>query len=195
MEEYAKANGWKWMENPAYETFSTPYLSYADINYLKDIETVVDAFYNSGHFATVMKYVLDKISPWQFFCNVVDYGRELKIFDNLHNQQYWFEFFAGMADNQKFDKLEGLSPFVVYELLRYDFVRQGKKGNFPKWYVHYYSKDEHRRMLMEDGGITNARLDYANSEYEVFRLDPTAEELELLPDGQEFKMLIRYKRG
>lgn len=198
MEEYAKDNGWKWMENPAYETFSTPYLSYADINYLKDIETVVDAFYNSGHFASVMKYVLEKVSPWKFFCDVVDYGRQRKVFDNLHNLQYWFEFFAGMIDywrdiDSPIKSENGINADVMYELLRYDFVRQGKKGNFPGWYVHHYSKDEHRRMLMEDGGITNARLDYANSEYEVFRLNPLAEQIELLPEGEEFPMLIRYR--
>ena len=27
MEEYAKQNGWQWMDNPVYETFSTPYIS------------------------------------------------------------------------------------------------------------------------------------------------------------------------
>lgn len=191
MEEYAKANGWKWMENPAYETFSTPYMSYADINYLKDIETAVDAYYNSGHFATLMRYVLAQVSPWEFFCSLVNRGRELGAFENLRREQFWFEFMARLI---KEDYFKILNKDIMYELLRYDFVKQGKKGNFPEWYVHYYSKDEHRNMLMENGGITNARLDYANSEYEVFRLNPLEDSPCLLPEGQTYPMLLRYRR-
>jgi len=198
MEEYARANGWKWMENPAYETFSTPYMSYADMNYLKDIETAVDAYYNSGHFAFLMKYILTEVSSWDFFCDVVNAGRRIGVFDNLHNVQYWFDFFSKLIKKpeltdgcESFRKLNG---DILYELLRYDFVRAGKKGNFPDWYVHNYSKEEHRRMLMEDGGITNARLDYANSEYEVFRINPLAETVRLLSGNETYPMLIRYRR-
>ena len=32
MEKYAKENGWKWMKNPVYETFSTPYMPYEHIS-------------------------------------------------------------------------------------------------------------------------------------------------------------------
>lgn len=200
MEEYAKANGWKWMENPAYETFSTPYMSYKDMNYLKDIETVVDAFYNSEHFPVIMNYILEKVSPWEFFCDVVNFGRSLNVFENLHNQQFWFDFFAKIINCYRetdscFNSRDKLNAEIMYELLRYDFVKQGKKGNFPQWYVHNYSKEAHRQMLMDDGGITNARLDYANSEYEEFRLNPLLENPELLPEGKCFPLLIRYKRG
>ncbi|MBR4598737.1 MAG: DUF4080 domain-containing protein, partial [Treponema sp.] len=45
MEKYASEHGWKWMESPVYETFSTPYLSFDDIAFLKDIETVTDAYW------------------------------------------------------------------------------------------------------------------------------------------------------
>ncbi|WP_287404706.1 radical SAM protein, partial [Treponema sp.] len=38
MEKYASENGWKWMESPVYETFSTPHLSFGDIAFLKDME-------------------------------------------------------------------------------------------------------------------------------------------------------------
>lgn len=199
MEEYAKANGWKWMENPAYETFSTPYMSYADINFLKDVETAVDAYYNSGHFSSVMKYVLGKVSAWTFFCDVVEIGRGLGVFENLRREAFWFEFLAKLIAEPELtigkESFKSLNKDIIYELLRYDFVRQGKKGNFPAWYQHFYSKEEHRNLLMENGGITNARLDYANSEYEVFRLNPLEETPELLPEGQVFPMLIRYKNG
>lgn len=197
MEDYAKANGWKWMENPAYETFSTPYLSYADMNYLKDIETAVDAYYNSEKFSTLINYILAKVSPWEFFCDIVNIGRTEGVFENLHKEAFWFEFMAKLIKNQCLTanaaSFQMLNKEIMYELLRYDFVRQGKKGNFPDWYIHNYSKEAHRAMLMDNGGITNARLDYANSEYEEFKLNPLAHTPELLPEGHNFPMLIRYK--
>lgn len=198
MEEYAKANGWKWMENPAYETFSTPYMSYTDMNFLKDLETAVDAYYNSGRFPTVMKYILGKVSPWQFFCDAVEIGRNLGVFENLRREAFWFEFMAKMIGEPELtagrESFESLDTKIIYELLRYDFVKQGKKGNFPDWYIHNYSKEAHRALLMENGGITNARLDYANSEYEEFKLNPLAENPEILPENQNFPMLLRYNQ-
>jgi len=92
------------------------------------------------------------------------------------------------------ESFKSLDTKIIYELLRYDFVSQGKKGNFPDWYTHNYSKEAHRALLMENGGITNARLDYANSEYEEFKLNPLAENPEILPENQNFPMLLRYNQ-
>lgn len=196
MEEYASKNGWKWSSSPTYETFSTPYMSYDDLNFLKDVETCVDVFYNSGHFSHLVKYILSKVSGWHFFCDVVNLGRTQKLFDALHREQFWFEFIADLILQKKFSfqNSEKLSYEIMYELLRYDFIILGKKGNFPSWYIHHYDKDKHRSLLMQNGGITNARLDFAHSEYEEFKINPLddTEKNKILPDGKFFPMLIKY---
>ena len=201
MEKYAKDNGWKWMESPAYETFSTPYMTFSDIAFLKDIEVVTDAYWNKGSFACTMNYVFRVTSPWAFFCALVEYGRSVNAFSQARKEAYWFELindFVGGVREHLTDGAAGIAAAVVkldknliYDLLRYDFVRAGKKGNFPAWYKHIYDKDKHRKLLEENGLLENTRIGFAITEYEEFDYNVLAE----FPETEKHRteVLVRYK--
>ncbi|MBO4705557.1 MAG: DUF4080 domain-containing protein [Spirochaetaceae bacterium] len=192
MEKYAKDNGWKWMESPAYETFSTPYMTFSDIAFLKDIEVVTDAYWNKGSFAYTMKYVFRVTSPWAFLCALVEYGRSVNAFSQARKEAYWFELindFIGSTDNLFSDG--ALDKNLIYDLLRHDFVRTGKKGNFPAWYKHNYDKDKHRKLLEENGMLENTRIGFAITEYEEFDYNVLSEKPEAEKNRTE--ILIRYK--
>ena len=202
MEKYAKENGWKWMESPAYETFSTPYLSFEDIAFLKDMEIVTDAYWNKGSFASTMSYVFRKASPWKFLCALLEYGRSVGAFEQARREAYWFELLNnfmmkenrvvfGEANILDRDGAIGLDKNLIYDLLRYDFVRAGKKGNFPTWYKHNYDKDKHRKLLEENGLLVNSRIGFAVTEYEEFEYNVLAEMPEMEKGHTE--VLIRYK--
>lgn len=207
MEKYAKEKGWKWMEKPVYETFSTPYMSYKDMMFLKDLETLVDAYWNSGKFKNSMAYIQRNMSMWDFFCKMTELGQQKNIFEVQHRETYWFEFLAnnwGVAGlslcnlcpareggEQRSVNQGETSP--LYDLLRYDFILRGKQGNYPEWYSHFYNKERHRELLEENGGVTNARLDFAYSEYEVFGWDVAADEPEKVKG--RFEKIILYKRN
>lgn len=199
MEEYAKANGWKWMESPAYETFSTPYLSFSDIAFLKDIEVLTDAYWNKGSFAFTMNYIFRKASPWKFLSALLEYGRSLEAFSQARREAYWFELLCNaigsgpdINGNNTFSSLhKSLDTNLIYDLLRYDFVRAGKKGNFPSWYKHNYDKDNHRKLLEENGLLENSRIGFAITEYEEFEYNVLAEKPEL--EKGHTGVLIRYK--
>ena len=192
MEKYAKDNGWKWMESPAYETFSTPYMTFSDIAFLKDIEVVTDAYWNKGSFAYTMNYVFRVTSPWAFFCALVEYGRSVNVFSQARKEAYWFELindFIGGADNLL--SYDALDTNLIYDLLRYDFVRTGKKGNFPAWYKHIYDKDKHRKLLEENSLLENTRIGFAITEYEEFDYNVLSE----FPETEKHRteVLVRYK--
>ena len=192
MEAYAKENGWKWMESPAYETFSTPYLSFEDIAFLKDMEIVTDAYWNKGSFARTMNYVFCKASPWKFFCALLDYGRGVGAFEQARREAYWFELINDFVKKESLSEFDGvLDKNLIYDLLRYDFVRAGKKGNFPEWYKHNYDKDKHRKLLEETGLLENSRIGFAITEYEEFEYNVLSEQPEVEKGRTE--VLLRYK--
>lgn len=197
MEAYAKENGWKWMESPAYETFSTPYLSFGDIAFLKDMEVVTDAYWNKGSFARTMNYVFRKTSPWKFFCALLDYGRGVGAFEQARREAYWFELINDFVMEEKFTEFAdsnndgNLDKNLIYDLLRYDFVRAGKKGNFPEWYKHNYDKDKHRKLLETNGLLENSRIGFAITEYEEFEYNVLSENPE--KEKGHTDLLIRYK--
>ena len=188
MEKYASENGWKWMESPVYETFSTPYLSFGDIAFLKEMEIVTDAYWNKGSFSYTMNYVFGKTSPWDFFFALVEYARSKDAFVQARKEAYWFEIFSDFVNENDFGR-SALDKKLIYDLLRYDFVRAGKKGNFPRWYAHNYSKDKHKKMLDEDGVLGNSRAGFSVSEYEEFDYDVLSENYR----KQRTCLLIKYK--
>ena len=57
MESFAKENEYQFSETPPYEVLSTPYISYFDLQFLKDVEEVLDIFYNSNNFEFTFNYI------------------------------------------------------------------------------------------------------------------------------------------
>ncbi|MCR5189229.1 MAG: DUF4080 domain-containing protein [Treponema sp.] len=192
MEKYARENGWKWMETPVYETFSTPYMSFSDIAFLKDMEILTDAYWNKGTFDCTMSYIFRKTSPWGFLCALLEYGRSLGAFLQARKESCWFELVYNYIQPKNNSGVnEALDRALIYDLLRYDFVRAGKKGNFPTWYKHNYDKDKHRKLLDQAGLLGNSRIGFSITEYEEFDYDVEAERPE---EGKgHFEVLIRYK--
>lgn len=191
MEDYAVKNGWKWMENPVYETFSTPYLSFEEIAYLKDIEVATDAFWNKGTFAKTCEYFFRFASPWKLISALTDFGRSRGAFLQARKESYWFELFYNFCDSDNINQFFSINVQLVKDLLRYDFVRSGKKGNYPAWYKHQYDKDKHRAMLEAKGLLQNSRIAFSTSEYEVFSFDVTSGKPE--EHEGEFELLLEYK--
>jgi len=190
MEDFAKTNGWQWQETPAYETFSTPYMPYADMNFLKDIEHLTDAYWNKGTFAFTMTYIFRKVSSWTFLSKLVDFGRQKSTFSQARREIYWFELIFNF-----FREVCPLYPELDYslcvDLLRYDFVRSGKKGNFPSWYEHRYQKEKHQTALEKEGLLHNCRVAFSYTEYEEFDYDVRDD----FPENhkQHTELLIKYK--
>ena len=198
MESYAKENGWQWMENPVYETFSTPYLPYKDVLFLKDVEILADAYWNSGVFAHTMKYIGRTLGFWNFFKLMTELGQQQGVFDAARRETFWFELLAGNIDslcNCKPTTGDMLNPGILYDLLRYDFLLRGKQGNWPVWYKHIYDKNRHRQLLEDSGSLKNPRLDFGHSEYEVFSCDVDSLEPEktvVKNTSEKYEKLIKY---
>ena len=185
MEQYAKQNGWQWMENPVYETFSTPYMSYKDMLFLKDLEVLTDAFWNKELFSHTMKYIGRTLGFWNFFKLMTELGEQQSVFEAARRETFWFEFLS-----TNINQLPELNSEILYDLLRYDFVLRGKQGNWPSWYKHNYDKERHRTLLEEAGALTNARLDFGHSEYEVFSCNVDDEYPE--KNTGNYEKLVRY---
>ena len=164
MKEIATQNDFRWMKTAPYEVLSTPYLSFSDICFLKDLEVLLDAYYNSKNFEKCMNYIEGKYGFWNFFCELTEFSRNKNLFCSAKSPKFWYEYLAEYS-NHKNDR-------ILYELLRFDFVTTGKKGGFPDWDVHHYDKNKHRLALEQNGGVSNSRIDFAYSEYEEFELNP-----------------------
>ena len=138
-----------------------------------------------------MNYIFRMMRPWKFISAFVEYARTVNAFLQARRESYWFEILYSFIQHEKNNlNCEALDKNLVYDLLRYDFVRAGKKGNFPSWYKHNYDKDRHRKLLDENGLLRNSRIGFAMTEYEEFDYNVLAEKPE--DEKQYTQLLIKY---
>ncbi|MCK9169992.1 MAG: B12-binding domain-containing radical SAM protein [Treponema sp.] len=187
MESYCLKNGWKWMSDPPYEVLSTPYLSYDDIQFLKDIELLLDVYWNSHNFDTTI-YAIQKLkSLWEFFCKLTGYCRKQNAFTLQRKPAYWYEIINNFFSENFFNDTDSR---ILHELLRFDFISTGKKGNFPVWCEHNYNKEAHREALEKHTDFASTRTAYSSSEYDEFIINPLAPQEHC--SGSTYKILFVY---
>ena len=185
-----------------YEVFSTPYLTFQEISFLKEIEVLVDAFWNKSIFSNTMKFIFRKVSPWTFFYNLCIFAKSKNSFQAARKELYWFQLLNDFIEKgfvvpenshneELLEKFQDDYFLVLYNLLKYDFVLTGKKGNFPNWYIHHYNKEKHRILLEKNKMLHSTRLAFALSEFETFDFDVKSEEPEKYKGC--FEYLIQYK--
>lgn len=147
---------------PPYEVFSTPWLSYGEILKLKDVETVVDAVYNSGRFLQTIDYIISKFdSAFNFF---FEFSQFLK--------DYYPEGY-GIPSRELYNlilkfvrlKFGEAESAVVSELLKYDFFACDSSCNPPSELARFEIPGV--RSLYDAERTSRVRV-----HYERFAFDP-----------------------
>lgn len=168
--------GFVWSSIPPYEILTTPSLSYEDLLLLKDVEHLVDGWFNSGLMRNTLNYLSDSdpaITPFMLFINLASFCKSYFSDGDLYLPRRPADSFRCMAAflTQKLVCLQTFQSSGI-EYLRYDYLLQGKPGVFPEWYERRYSKEIHEKALEEQGFIFPAgvsrRLAYSRTEYDVF---------------------------
>ena len=182
MENFAKNHDFKFLSLPPYEVLETPDISWNELLFLKNVEELNDAYWNSGNFSKVFDYLLsfDEFSPFDFYASLKDFAEKSSDFETAltqpHKSDFWFELIFAYFDRQSLlDEKIFSSSFdkdVAKDLIKFDFIAMGKTSIFPSWYNHVYSKDAHHQALLAHTDMHSTRLAYANSNYEEFDVNP-----------------------
>ncbi len=169
--------GYQWAEYPPYEVYASPALSWADLSVIKDVEQVLDCWYNTGLMRHTLEALCEQTETGAFslFTALAAHIRSWYEDGDLYLPRRDRDHFACMASF--LDRREPAGAALTRELLRYDFLMQGKPGAFPAWYERRYSKTAHQAALdaLEPEKAPEAgqyrpsrRILYAASEYDVF---------------------------
>lgn len=185
-----KSPGYLWSDSPPYEVLASPVLPYADILVLKDVEHLLDAWFNSGLMRNTLLYL--SLSCFN------DSGYALFVSLVAHTKTYFIDGDLYLPRRSQ-DSFACLASFCVdrdssaLEYLKYDYLFQGKPGVFPSWYKRCYSKEAHNTALQKRGLVfergESRRLLYARTEYEELALSPEFEKR-----GYFFEYVMRNKK-
>jgi len=120
--------GFKWSQEPPYEILASDALAYGDLAQLKDIEMVLDLYYNSGKFAASLPWLVKQfqgcsLSPYEFFQALAKAFRSAGWFDlktsPVTRSRFLLDF--GLAH------LDPPEQTVFVSRLKLDYLLQGAK--------------------------------------------------------------------
>ena len=127
-----------------YEVLCNKFISYDEILKLKDIEDILDRYYNSNNFSLSVKYITENYyseSAFKFFEDFASYFNEMGYF---HLAQGKNQLYSILADFYKEKIGENYDLFM--EILKYDYVSLGKISSVPNIFNKIEVKDMKARV-------------------------------------------------
>ena len=156
---------YKYYSKPPYEVFSNEFISFGELVKLKNLEKMLDYYYNSEKFRYTCDFVIKNNfdTPFAFFEKIADYydkkgylkisHKEVALFNILYN--FYVE-----------NNLKDLDIFV--EFLKYDYLALGKPGSYPEWLKSNKNSELHNQLI-KDSEFKSVREGHKNSELEEFK--------------------------
>lgn len=180
---------------PPYQVLSNRYLSYEGILNLKDIENLLDRYYNAGNVPKALDYITNSIfncDPFAFWQCFALYWRERGLFSCAHKREAEYNILMEYIQANYPDHIK-----LLNELLKYDFLSRNQSSNIPdhilshnprnlseKLYSILKNQDFMKKHVPEISGKTprenrrRVHLEYFN--YDPFDCMPVVEPLPLL---------------
>jgi len=168
--------GYKYTSFPPYEVISNNDITYEDLLKLKDVEEVLDFYYNSGDFTKSVDYLINNFysSSFEFYLEIANFYEEKGHFKVSHKKLAIFNFLVDFCNEKKFeqDNSDGKIRFIEY--LKFDYINLGKPGKYPEWFISSKDKVLYHKViekLVEESKFKNNRQGFKNTEMEEFDID------------------------
>lgn len=162
--------GMKYSPYPPYEILRTNDISYEELIKLKRVEAMVDKYYNSGKFNTILKYFENLYSnSFDFYYDLGMYFYEKGyFFRNISGVDYYKVFIDFNSEVKKSDNK------FLNEIVKYDYLRFNKRRWLPNFLNREeLSKEEQKNVKekLKDAAI-NKEFQYNNDIHiEKFNID------------------------
>ena len=127
---------------PPYEVFSTKWLSYEEVRQLKQVEEMVEVYYNSFQFAASMAYLVRWFeNPFALYEALARYYRERELTGRKHSRMERYDILwqFGIHSIPK-EEHEIWREILTYDLFRRDYVKNPPEFVLPK-------TEEKKRMI------------------------------------------------
>lgn len=183
-----------YMDEPPYEILATRYMSYKDLQLLKQIENVFEQTYNTGFFAHTLKFLIEQYGKgsFAFYHHLTDWWVKNGHYPQSHNvkgtAKILYDYISDTAADNK----------TLLEILKYDIFTQ-IQGWRPEW-INWNSEaifDKTSAFWRDEERVKTYLPDYKFSSWrqinkvypiELFIFDPEENR------EQEFYLLLDYSK-
>lgn len=120
--------GYKYIDEPPYEVLESNYIDYGRVLKLKDIEEMVDRYYNDGNFKNTIKFLVENHygSPYSFYDDFSKFWNKNGYHKVSHSKRTLYKIFYSFIKDRSFEYIE-----LIYNLLKYDYIYNNKNTNLP----------------------------------------------------------------
>nr|WP_279265824.1 B12-binding domain-containing radical SAM protein [Romboutsia sp. Marseille-P6047] len=128
----AKEHGYKYKDYAPYEILYNDYITYDQILKLKDIEEILERYYNSKNFVLSMRYIIKNFyskSPFKFFEEFATYFDKNGYFDMAQGKNQLYKILLDFY-NEKIN----VNNELFNDILKYDYISLGKTSNLPQFF-------------------------------------------------------------
>nr|WP_317283351.1 B12-binding domain-containing radical SAM protein [uncultured Sellimonas sp.] len=163
MQEHAGEYGLVYKDRPPYEVLSTNWLSYGDIVRLKQIEEIVEVYYNSGQFShTLSRIVQEFDSPFSFFESFSLYYEMEGLFGRSHTRIARYEHLLHFIRKSVPEKEGFYKELLIYDLYLRENVKNrpdfaGEERIDKKTLKEFYDEEEKNPVYLKDYGKCDSR--------------------------------------
>jgi len=125
-------------DKPPYEIYQSRYISFAELNFLKEVENILDRYYNSRKFTHIWKYLISTCysDPFTFCKDFARYFAEAIPVESSFGLRNLFTYLYDFINYKRFVNKE----FLI-NVLAFDYLLQEKPRYFPDWLPYKKDKD------------------------------------------------------
>jgi radical SAM superfamily enzyme YgiQ (UPF0313 family) len=146
-------HGIRYRKSSPYEVICTNYISMRELLKLKNIEELVDKYYNENYFEKSLKYIISSFyeKPFDFYEEFSIYWQKNGLYRMSHSRKKLYEFLYDFTAEKGFMSEELLG------LLRYDYIYNNQHEELPKYLIKD-SEEKYKplkRILASDDNFRN----------------------------------------
>lgn len=125
----ADEHEFRYKDYPPYEVLYNKYITYNEILKLKDIEEILERYFNSKNFVLSMRYIIHnyyKESPFKFFEDFATYFDKNGYFNMSQGKNQLYKILLDFYTEKINNNIE-----LFTEIIKYDYISLGKTSNVP----------------------------------------------------------------
>lgn len=129
LRDEAELHGFEFLDKAPYEVLKTKWLSYDDIIKLKDIEELVERYYNERLFKYSITHISSKHfkSAFRFFEVFSGYWRKSKLYDQAQSKESLYSILFDFCKSEDFEDLT-----LITDLIKLDYYLNNVSNKLPR---------------------------------------------------------------
>lgn len=149
-----------------YEVIKTNEISYNELILLKKVEEMVDKYYNSGKFISILNYFIPLFrNPFDFYLSLGLFFNRKGYFNRSLSSVEYYKVFLEFNEEEL-----GKGSIILKEIIKYEFLKFNRKKYLPSFINKNIDKQVDKR-LKEAIKNKQIELDYLNYNIERFNVD------------------------